>query len=79
MADQTGRGAVQDGAHDERAAARDTSLFLDEVGGASHGQILQLLALDAERRRIAPVAAHHDLAHEALVGGSVVEVTVSAQ
>ena len=64
VADQARRRAVEDGAHGEGAAARDARLFLDEVGGAPCGQILQLLALDAERRRVAPIAPHHGFAHE---------------
>lgn len=50
MADQVGRGAVQNGPHGEGATAGDQRLLFDEVGGASHRQVTQLLALDAARR-----------------------------
>ena len=79
VANQTGRGAVQNGTHGERAAARDPRFFLDEVSTAAYRQLLQLLALNSKRRRIAPITPHHHLAHEALIRQAVIEVAVTTQ
>ena len=76
MPDQARRRAVEDAPHGERTAARDARFLLDEVGGASLREILQLLALDAEGGGVAPVAPHDRLAHERLIASSVVEVAV---
>jgi hypothetical protein len=50
-----------DSAHRQQATARDACFFLDAVGSALRRQIPQMRALDAERRRIAPVATHQAL------------------
>jgi hypothetical protein len=76
---QARRRAVQDAAHGERAATGHERLFLDEVSGAAFRQILQLCALDAKRRSVAPVSAHHHLTDEFIVGRPVREVAMAAQ
>ena len=57
MADQPRRGAVENAAHGEGAAAGDARFVFDKIGGTPCRQVEQLLALNAKRGAIAPIAA----------------------